>query len=401
MAAELGSKWLCFPLSRQLRGFKFPIFGYSSASDSPVVISYGVAAAVLCAACVVGFWLGKNRVLSWSGTFLIWLGALAILQVSYLDAPLLRVLASEFDQQQAAQAFSHAALPVNAGGEPTVLPRLPLDTVGERLAAGWYFARFGTWFAMLIGVTALGCGVRGEQRRTMIWVAVGGLSLLVVGCLERPTIAELLCARARAAEAMGAPDGAINMYRRALEIDAWLSLNLDVYERIGAIDSNLGRRTTVEYALHHAERSQVDPSKSAAELIALIPRTRGPFAVALRTRVADLLSRHGRSLHAYGAYGAAISEFQAAQIYDPEALLPGYYLSRAYYLIGDYRQTIALSERLVLHAGDPVFRANLLSNIGDAYTKLGAFEDAKIAYRKSYSLDYSLNLRALSALNGP
>jgi hypothetical protein len=45
-------------------------------------------------------------------------------------------------------------------------------------------------------------------------------------------------------------------------------------------------------------------------------------------------------------------------------------------------------------------RANLNSNMGDAYTRLGDYQHAHLAYRYSYFVDNILNWRALMSLVG-
>lgn len=403
IAVELVAKWLCFPISPQLRGFQFPLFGYAPEHHGVSLFSHGVIAAGLCA--IGAFALGRKKwkLLNGVGVALVWLGVLAILQVAFTDAPLLKSLASEMDQQQTAASFTQAALPVNFGEEPGAWPRLPLDTVGNRLIAAWYFARAGWWLALLLGICALGFGIAREKRLTMAWVALAGAAALCAVCATRPALAEFAASRARVAEARGETDKAFAEYRRAIHLDRWNAENLDLYERIGAMDASLNRTSTVEYGIYHAglPSTQIDMAKAIAEMSALIPRASQPLARVLRNRVAELYTQYARTLHASGAYGKAITACEAAQRLDPQAFLPAYYLSREYFLLADYPQSIDLTQKSLRRVADPVLRANLYGNLGDAYTKLGQFQEAKLAYRASYKWDYLLNLRGLSALTGP
>jgi tetratricopeptide (TPR) repeat protein len=227
--------------------------------------------------------------------------------------------------------------------------------------------------------------------------------LLLVLTAARPACAEWEIAHAAVAETRGATDEAIARYRHALTLDGWPALNLDLYERIGAIDGNFGRIKTVEYGIYHAELSitQIDPTKAVSELAALLPRTTEPLTGLLHRRIAEILAQQARALHAYAAYGAAAAKCKEALSHDPDALLPAYYLSRELYLIGAYREASAFTEQTLKRVDDPVLRANLFANLGDAQTELGAYDAAKVAYRNSYQYDYLLNLRSLSALNGP
>jgi tetratricopeptide (TPR) repeat protein len=169
------------------------------------------------------------------------------------------------------------------------------------------------------------------------------------------------------------------------------------------MDASEGRTSTLEYGFYHAElpSTQIDLSKSVAELASLVPRAPRPLSGFLRRQICDLLDQYARTLHSSAAYGAAAQACETALQYDPEAILPAYYLSREYYLIGAYTRAVDFTREALVRVGDPSLRADLWSNLGDAQTKLGSVEEAKIAYRASYRHDYLLNLRALSALTGP
>ncbi len=366
-------------------------------------LSFGDAAALLCAVGAFAFVFGKQRLLCLAGAALIWLSTVAILKVACTDGSLLAALASELDQQQSATAFAQAALPVNSGALPSLWPHLTLDTIADRLIASWSFARFGCWLPLFLGLAAIAAGAENGGGWRMAGLTFGGAAILLVAGAAGPVLAGALTERARVAEAHGEPDRAIALYRRALALDAWTARELDIYQRIGAIDASFARTGTFEFGIYHAElaSTQIDLTKSIAEITALIPRANEPLAGVLRRRAAGLLAQHARLLHAAGAYGAAIGECQAALRLDPPAVVPAYYLSREYYLIGAYRDGVALTEKTLARIDDPIVRANLFANIGDAQTRLGEFQEAKVAYRRSFDLDYLLNLRALSALNGP
>ncbi|HYR56999.1 MAG TPA: hypothetical protein VEO95_00145, partial [Chthoniobacteraceae bacterium] len=75
MLAELLSKWFCFPLTKQLRGFEFPLLAYSPDAVRFHALSFGIAAALLCALGAFAFVFGKQRLLSLAGAALVWLSA--------------------------------------------------------------------------------------------------------------------------------------------------------------------------------------------------------------------------------------------------------------------------------------------------------------------------------------
>lgn len=407
MAMEVFAKWLCFPLTKQLKGSHFSLLAYSPQIQHLSVSSYGVTAAVLTGVAAWSLTRRRYRLLSWMGAALIWLNALSILQVACIDGPLLKELDSEWNQQQSIATFTRKALPENkrtlGADEPSVSRELPLQTVADRLSAGWYFVGFGGWWALFVGFAALGFGLWGEKRATMIWTTIGGIAVLLCVCTARPTLAEVAVARAHVVEARGKPDNAIGWYRRAILLDGWCALNPDLYERIGGIDAGLGRTTTIEFGVYHAElaSTQKDMRKSIAELSALIPRAGEPLADVLRKRTAELLIEDALTHHLHSAYGTTVAECQEALQFDHGSVIASFYLSRDYYLTGAYQRAIDITTKTLKRADDPLVRAYLYSNLGDAYTKLNAYSEAKLAYRGSYWLDYILNRRALSALTGP
>ena len=403
MAAEVFAKWLCFPLTKQLKGSQFPLLAYSPQAQNFSILSYGVTAAVLSGVAAWSLTRGKYRLLCWMGAGLIWLNALSILQVACIDGPLLQELDSQWSQQQLIASFTKKALPENKGDEPSMWPHLPLQTVAERLIAGWYFVHLGWWWALFAGFAALGFGLWGEKRFTMVWITLGGTAALLFISAARPMLAEVAGARAHVAEARGEPDKAIEGYRKAIRLDGWVARMPDLYERIGAIDATFQRTNTIEYGMYHAEMAstQTDMAKSISELSALIPRASEPLAGVLRRRTGELLVQYALTEHLRGAYGAAVNECEQALRFDSRSVVAAYYLSRDYYLIGAYQNAIDVTKTTLKRVDDPTARADFCSNLGDAYTKLNAYSEAKLAYRESYWLDYLLNRRALSALTGP
>jgi tetratricopeptide (TPR) repeat protein len=403
LAAELSIKWVGFPLTRQLKGTQFSPLGYSPQGQHLSLLSYGIMAAVLTILAALALPFRKYRLLCWLGAGLIWLVALAVLQVGYTDGLLLNELSSEWDQQRSIAKFSDKALPENLDDEPSQEYPVPLYNLSDRLESAFYFVRLGAWFALVAGLAALGFGLHGEKRATMGWITAAGILALICLCMARPAWGEVLIARGQIAEARGERDRAIYYYRAAMRADKWNALNPSLYERIGAVDASLGRVGSIEYGMYHAEMAstRVDTSKSVAELVALIPRTSEPLTSVVRKRAAELLAQDAQAQHRRAAYGTVIAECEKALQLNPRSLIAAYYLSRDYYLLGVNQQAIDTTQAILKRVDDPVVRANLFSNLGDAYTKNNAFAEAKLAYRQSYTLDYIINLRALSALAGP
>jgi len=401
-AAALVTKWLSFPLSRQLRGMDYSLGMYAPGTQHARLASFGCLAAGLLLIGVGMFTLRWWRALGWTGALLLWVAVLAPLKATLMDGALLQMLAVEASQQQLAAQFTQQALPVNFGSEPTVTSRLDLNTIEDRLVAGWYFAHGGWWAALGGAVLALAYAASRMGNKAVLYgAAAGALGILLI-CCARPALAERALMEAHAAEACGDIDGAERAYRQAMRLDGWQALNIYNYIALGCLDEARGLRTTAEYHVYHAElpSTQVDLTASLGELERVRTEDR-TLALVIRRREAELYTQYARELHALAAYGAAVAASENGLERDPGSLLAAYYLSRDYFMIGRYGDAATLSMKLATELADPTFRANLFSDAGDAYTRLGAYEDAKVAYRKSYLSDYVLNLRGLSALNGP
>jgi hypothetical protein len=80
--------------------------------------------------------------------------------------------------------------------------------------------------------------------------------------------------------------------------------------------------------------------------------------------------------------------------------LAAFYLSRGYFAVGRYQEAASLGDACVGRVSDPVFRANLYSNSGDAHTRQGDLAQGHLKYFFSYYFDYVYNKRGLSSLVG-
>ena len=403
IGGTVGGKWLNFPISKQLGGLHFSLGPYSPAATGLVPWSFGCAATLLIFLGGLAFQFRLWRGLAWLGALLLWLAFFGAFKVALTDARLLQTLVTEFAQQQSATQYALQSLPVNLGGEPSVWTQLDASSIEDRLVASWYFVHLGWWAALLAGLLALCYGARRVHSILIPALAAAVVVLMGVGCALGPVLAEWTLMRARSAEAAGDYDGAAHALRQAVALDGWQALNIANYASIGGLDALRGFRDTPEYHVYHAElpSTQVDPLAALAELHEARLQARASLAEVIRKTEGALYAQYAFSLHSVGAYGAAVIASQHALECDPDSLLPAYYLSRDSYLVGHYADAAAFSARTLARVDDPSIRANLLSNAGDAYTQLGDYVRANLAYRDSYRYDYLLNLRALSALNGP
>jgi hypothetical protein len=402
------TKWVAFTLSKQITGLHLSLLGYVPQHHVNPLLSYGFAGALLFLAAAVMYSLRHWRVLSIIGALMLLVACSAVFQTAFLHSVLLRELLDEEIQAKGAASFSKRYLPTNSGTEASDamgIKGLPTDTVSERLLAAWYFMGFG-WYVMVAGgLSAFLYGIcripAGRGRTQIVTVSVLAAALLFVICAARPMFAHIALVRGHEAESKGDPDGAIREYRKAMQLDGWFAINADLYQRIGAIDYNFGRTETLEAAIYHAELMLSENNFPAAIAeYERLAQTAGTHVGFLKTRTFQIWNTYGIQLYEAGAVGSACRAWQSVLTLDRTQWLAVFCLSTAYFDTGRYQESIELIEGLLKELADPQLRANLNSNMGDAYTRLGQYPKAHLAYRYSYFVDNILNWRALMSLVG-
>ena len=405
--AVLFAKWVAFPLSNHLSGVSFSILTYASGHTHPTWLSHGAIAALLLLVAADAFRRENWKQIYFMGAGLLCLMFAGFLQVALGQPRLLNELARESGWLNAANQFAPRYLPVNLGGEPTVGPLLiSYGMVGDRLLSGCYFMSLGWYVGLLAALVLMVAGARNmlnTSRRRAAAATATGILILALGFSARPLLGEHALTAALRAQAGGRPSEAVRLYREAMRIDGWNALSLELYERIGAIDAASGRSATFEYRIFSAgamvEREQWLPA--LAEYEAIAATADGPLGATAAHQAVDLWTGYGLQLYEDGAFGAAVAAWQRALIHQPSMWLAAFYLSRGYFAVGRYEEAVSLADRCLERVSDPVFRANLYSNLGDAQTRRGDFARAHSTYFSSYYWDYVLNKRGLSGLVGP
>ena len=397
--------WVSFPLSHVLPGMSLRIAAHSHATAGPAWISYGAVGSLMLLVAVNAHRRDKAKELYYAGAILLLLAVAAICQVAFGDPRLLKSLADEADWNMAAAVFSTRYLPRNLGVEPTRWRYLFFDSIGDRLVSAWYFMGLG-WYVGVGTSLALSCvgALRMSKRSRRRAIGITVLAVLTITALfvRRPVLGERELAAAEYAEASGRPDEAIRRYRSAITLDEWNALDLSLYERIGRIDASFRETSAPEYRVYYAEylvqQSRVPEAITQYEELAAAG---GPLGSVAAWRTVELWTNYGLRLYQGGAFGSAVEAWQRALVREPSMWLAAFYLTRGYFAVGRYQDAIRLAERSAQNVADPIFLANLYSNLGDAYTRRDEFAPAHLAYEQSYTYDYVANLRGLSSLVGP
>ncbi len=407
------SHWVALTITDRLSGLHAPLLGYVTGKPGSPLLSFGVAAAVLILAGAVAYSRKYWRCFAIVAAGLLLLCFGGLLQLAFGEADLLKELADEEAQFVGIQQFENQFLPTNFGKEASNAqgPQLSnsIVTAWDRLVTARFFMGRGWYLTLTVGIAAFFYAKKRLktrlQRALLVKVTLLAAIGLAIGFSLRPVIAQITVARGQDAEAKGELDLAISRYRSAMRLDKWFAIHTDLYQRIGAIDYSFGRNDTVEYGIYFAELlvSQNNFSGAVQQLERILPKAQQispQLEELVRTTEADIWNAYGKELYHQGAIGAAAASWANAFAKDQGQFLAAFCLSRAYFQTGRYQQSVTLIESLIKRVRDPETRANLDSNLGDAYMRLNERALAKLAYRHSYLIDYVLNWRGLSDLIG-
>jgi hypothetical protein len=404
IAGVLKGSWIAFPLSKGWSALKFSLFGYQRANPYKGVASFGVLAALALLAGAEGYRRKRWMLTYCSGAALLLVAFAGLLDLAFGQPALLKDSLNEATWQQAAIVFAQGYLPSNPVTEPSVLTSLMFNSIGWRIYSGWYMMGMGWYVAVAMALALMICGGRGltpRPARRAFGATFALLAGLAIVFLLRPLIGERDINAAVRSEALSHPAEAKTWYEKAMRDDGWNALDLGVYQRIGAVDRALGRLDTPEYHIYWSEQMVLEQKLPEAiaqyEAIAAGDGTLGAVA---RDRASELWVMYGLNLFTAGAYGAAVAALEHALDYQPTMWIAAFYLTRAYFAVGDYGKVAALAARCAEFTNDPQFLSNIYSNSGDAEYRLGDFGDGHVDYSESYYYDYVPNWRSLTSLAG-
>ena len=415
--AVLLAPWVDLPFPHRLNGAAFSLFSpLAGQSKSALIwISFGSVSAVLLAFAAVASIIWRPIYLCACGALLIVIAYLALLHLALGDAPLLLELAHAADWERAAVDFTKHYISPGITTEPGMWPELSFETVQDRLASGWYFLGLGWYIATVCGIWIFWVGIRSSNKDSAkIVTSVAVAFLAVITCLVtiEPLAAQWSFVKAVNVAGEGRSAQAIVLYNQAIRLDGWYARNIRMYERIGALDAQLGRKATPDFNVYYAETLLSQTENILAETQPPLEGFRaaigvydnlaehGPICELARKRAAELMTEYGVQLFANGAFGSAVYSWRQALIRDPNMWLAKFYLSRGYLDVGNYERAAHEAGELIASISDPVLQSVLFIDLGDAYMELGDLKSAHIAYYKSYALNYDVNQRGLASLIG-
>ena len=98
--------------------------------------------------------------------------------------------------------------------------------------------------------------------------------------------------------------------------------------------------------------------------------------------------------------GEAVAAWQRAMSLADRQYLAQFGAARGEHLLADYPRAVESNLALIQFFKNPLVLANVHSNLGDAYMKLGQSDEARRHYATAQRLDNDRNFRAYNSLAG-
>ena len=378
----------------------------SSASAAAAVL--GAAILLLCALGRFGSarlraGLTPVRLLAAAGSACLMLAAWSVLDLAYADRTLW-ALVDDNAQYGQIVSFSRAHLTENLGFDPTYESNVTTEGVLGRLSAAYYFMGAGWWLVLAAGLiltagTLVVGGWWGLRATAAALIATGLFASIVIApaaiAVHRESRADRQLALGRYAEAVRDYTAAQGLTGQAQESERiWL--------RLGEAYGRLGMAAHPASQLYLADRdlrvSQPDAGLSRLRLLA----ASAPEDVRgiVRKRLGTTLAASGLGAYTSGRVALAVARWQEAMDVDTTQTQAAFFLSRAYFDLGRYEASIAMSRQVLSRTRNKIIRADAQANIGDSYTRMGQYALARQAYEASRRLDPVANFRILRSLGG-
>jgi tetratricopeptide (TPR) repeat protein len=330
------------------------------------------------------------------------LGGACVVYLAWLDPAFWR-LAEENAQYSSAMDFAFKYLPGNYGIEPLFAAVLPTETVADRLTAAVYFMGRGWWAAIAASALLVIVGAALARRlptapAVALVLGLLGVSLGVASAL----VGELMVERAEGSMTAGRHADAIAQYERARWLDPQLTRSERIELRLGEAHVALGdvTRADARFYLGVADIRRADIDAGLAKLRLAIDNADARLKPLVERRTAWEHSRAGIAAYGKGLPGTAAGWWERALTFDRDHLPAVYFLTRAYFDQGRYRESADVATVLLARSRSKLLNAQIQMNLGDAYWKLGDLRAARTAYEAAVKLDTFENYRILKALGG-
>jgi tetratricopeptide (TPR) repeat protein len=195
---------------------------------------------------------------------------------------------------------------------------------------------------------------------------------------------------------------AIQHYKAAQRFDVQLRRSERVHLRLGEADYQLGRLSQPHGRLYlghrEAQRGDFEAAIAAYALAAQV--SSAPLQEMIHKRMAWTYVRMGMAAYRKRSVGQATALWERALAIDAAQLQVAYFLTKAYFDLGQYERSIAIGHFWLARSQNRLLNANAQANIGDSYWKRHDFAQARRAYKAAMQLDAHRNFRIFKSLAG-
>ncbi|MDA8168920.1 MAG: tetratricopeptide repeat protein [Nitrospiraceae bacterium] len=297
-------------------------------------------------------------------------------------------------------------LPPNLGVEPTFDASISTDTITDRLYAtfhavtlGWYAAVLGSLFILAAFANSRTAGKTGKFSFTALAAII--LSYLLLS-LAPYLLSEHYLKMGDAYLAKGMYAGAVDEYALARRWDPNLGYQDKFHINLGKAYFYLGKTNEADYYIYKGSlltRADAFPTslfyyKKAALIDPSVSNTVGSHLIS------RVYTNEGLYRYRKGNAALAIDTWKMAIAANPAEIDVYYFLTRAYYDISAYEDSILTGLQFLKLSHNNIIRANICSDIADSYYKLKKFAPAREFYLKSLFFDKYYNLRAVMSTVG-
>ena len=403
LALGLALRWITPPLLAATCSHCVPLIGNFERVGKFAPVSYGVLVALATLAMLAGWLLRRPLATRLAALAVLALVVFLPVQIAFAKPAWLRALVNEHDEYRRLYSFANIALPLNRGLEPTFDANLELTSLPDRFTAARSFLGQG-WTCTGVGAAILFLVSGAPLSRSRKWwtrAALAAALILPAACvLPGPIVAELAMRQALWLDAAGDSAGAQTAYRRALATDAWYRRGPFVYRQLGEIDDRLNHHDPAEYWLYTATQDEGQSLLHDAVFAYERAAALGTFADVAHCEAARAASAEGAQFFLLAMPGEAVAAWQVAMSLADRQYLAKFGIARGEHLLADYDRAVESNLALIKLFKNPLVLANVHSNLGDAYMKLGQGDEARRHYATAQRLDNDRNFRAYNSLAG-
>jgi hypothetical protein len=379
--------WIVAPIRGELPGQVFPW----------IALLTGLAGGV-------AWYYRLSRLLAVCGAAGLGLCGFAIVHLALVDS-LFWLLVEENGQFARISSFSQLYFPLNEGLEPWFSPILQTETISDRLGDAIYFMGRG-WRCCCVGgvLTLVGC-LLPKGKSNIRWTVSVTLLILTVGLggdLFKGLAAQYYFEIGDRKMASGLYEDAIAEFQAAQRMVPQFAMNRQLNQKEGEAHYHLGALFQPSARLYLGNRyfEQQNYQTAVSELLLAVQDAPSPLKETVQKVLALTYVHMGLTYYRKSEFGSAVGLWERAVAVYPREYDALYFLTKAYFDQGRYEQSVAVGRLLLSQSYRDLLNANVQSNLGDAYWKLGDFAKARVAYERSIELDSYANFRIFLSLGG-